>query len=133
MKIYDAGKVIAGLIIFFVVFTFPVYYNHGKVEPAPKPSLETEKIQSLYEKNCVEDKATMRSGHMLLLDKWRDTVVRDRLRSYAGFKGTRFEMSLSNTCMDCHSNKEQFCDACHNYAGVTPYCWECHLTPKEMK
>ena len=28
-------------------------------------------------------------------------------------------MSLSNTCLDCHSNKAEFCDRCHNYASVT--------------
>jgi len=33
--------------------------------------------------------------------------------------------------MDCHNNKTKFCDQCHNYAGVSPYCWECHIEPKE--
>jgi hypothetical protein len=43
-------------------------------------------------------------------------------------------MSLSNTCLDCHSNKAEFCDRCHNYASVSPYCWDCHIdNPKENK
>ena len=42
-------------------------------------------------------------------------------------------MSLSQSCLGCHSNKEQFCDACHNYAGVKPNCWSCHIVPKEAK
>ena len=29
-------------------------------------------------------------------------------------------MSLSNTCLDCHSNKAEFCDNCHTYASVKP-------------
>ena len=39
--------------------------------------------------------------------------------------------SLQVTCMDCHSNKSKFCDQCHDYMGVDPYCWDCHLEPKE--
>ena len=49
-------------------------------------------------------------------------------------KGKEFEMSLSNTCIECHDNKAEFCDRCHNYASVRPYCWDCHIdNPKEMK
>jgi hypothetical protein len=33
--------------------------------------------------------------------------------------------------MECHSNKTKFCDQCHNYMGVAPYCWDCHIAPKE--
>ena len=40
--------------------------------------------------------------------------------------------SLSNNCMECHSNKSQFCDQCHNYVAVVPNCWGCHL-PKEQQ
>ena len=29
-------------------------------------------------------------------------------------------------CLDCHKNKSNFCDKCHDYMGVKPYCWECH-------
>jgi hypothetical protein len=35
-------------------------------------------------------------------------------------------MSLEDTCFKCHSNTSQFCDSCHTYAGVQPYCWDCH-------
>ena len=34
-------------------------------------------------------------------------------------------------CMKCHTNKEKFCDECHTYAAVKPYCWDCHIQPKE--
>jgi hypothetical protein len=37
------------------------------------------------------------------------------------------------TCLECHSNKTKFCDQCHNYLDVQPYCWDCHLVPKESK
>jgi hypothetical protein len=42
-------------------------------------------------------------------------------------------MSLQNSCMKCHSNKKEFCDKCHNYVAVKPYCWSCHIAPKEDK
>jgi hypothetical protein len=42
-------------------------------------------------------------------------------------------MSLTGTCLDCHSDKEKFCDACHTYSAVDPYCWDCHVIPEEAK
>jgi hypothetical protein len=38
---------------------------------------------------------------------------------------------LTHTCLNCHSNKSAFCDACHHYMAVTPNCWDCHVTPPE--
>ena len=35
-------------------------------------------------------------------------------------------MSLTRGCLDCHSNKAEFCDRCHASAGVTPKCFDCH-------
>ena len=97
---------------------------------------------------------------MQLLDEWRDSVVRDGDRYYDTSKGTWhmrllgdvqdafadagerhyktsekkiYYKSLQVTCLDCHSNKSKFCDECHNYMGVTPFCWECHIEPKENK
>ncbi|MCF7809732.1 hypothetical protein K9N50_01950 [bacterium] len=34
------------------------------------------------------------------------------------------------SCIECHSNKEQFCDRCHTYMSVDPYCWDCHIIPE---
>ncbi|NOY68113.1 MAG: menaquinol oxidoreductase [Deltaproteobacteria bacterium] len=124
----DKGMIIAGLIIFFTIFTFPIWYNHGAAAPPPEPEL-SQKAKAA--KTCVEDTAYMRTEHMHLLNQWRNTAVRDGLREYTGKDGKTYEVSLSNTCLDCHSNKEQFCDRCHNYASVTPYCWDCHTYPKE--
>ncbi len=80
---------------------------------------------------CVEATDYMRANHMDLLDQWRDTVVRDDVRTYTSKAGKSYTMSLSDTCLDCHSNKDQFCDACHTYSAVTPYCWDCHVIPEE--
>ena len=127
---YDKGKIVVGLCIFVILVTFPVWYNHGKAAPAPEPLLSA---KAKAAKECVEDTSYMKAEHMQILDVWRDTVVRDAKRVYVNSKGKEFEMSLSNTCLDCHDQKAEFCDKCHNYASVTPYCWDCHIDPKEMK
>ena len=82
---------------------------------------------------CVEATDYMRANHMDLLDQWRDTVVREG-RPHLHLRGGQgLHMSLSDTCLDCHSNKEQFCDACHTYSAVDPYCWDCHVIPEEAQ
>jgi len=70
---------------------------------------------------------------MDLLNQWRDDVVRKGERYYQAFDGTTHEMSLTRNCLGCHVNKDKFCDRCHDYLGVTPYCWDCHVNPKEAK
>jgi hypothetical protein len=84
-------------------------------------------------KECVEAKDFMRSDHMNLLNRWRDEVVRKGNRDYVSTSGETYDISLSRTCMKCHSNKADFCDACHTYMAVTPYCWDCHVEPKEAQ
>ena len=124
---YDAGKIIGGLIIFLVLITFPIWYNAFGVKTAnvPDPKIITDA------KQCVEDAAFMKTNHMNVLNQWRDKVVREGIRYINAPDGNRYEMSLSNTCMSCHSNKSEFCDQCHNYLQVDPYCWDCHIEPKE--
>lgn len=130
---HDAGKIIPGLIIFAAIVTFPFYYNMGKAVARPEPKLDTPAIQELKEKRCVESKEFMRANHMQLLNQWRDAVVRDGNNVYIGSNGKKYTMSLQNTCMKCHSNKKNFCDSCHKYVAVRPYCWDCHIAPKESK
>ena len=61
---------------------------------------------------------------------WRDSVVRDGERTYTSKEYHReFDMSLQNTCMKCHLDRETFCNRCHTYVGVAPKCWECHVEP----
>jgi len=130
---YNGGKIIAGLIIFIGLFTFPFFYNMGKASKMPEPKLDTPAIKELpeAERKCVESKEYMRANHMQLLDGWRDKVLREGNLMYESTSGKKYVMSLQNTCMHCHSNKKEFCDKCHNYANVKPYCWSCHIPPKE--
>ena len=124
---YDASKIIIGLIIFFCLITFPIWHNaiSGKARYAPKLKIVTQ------EKECIEPTRYMRTDHMDLVIDWRESVVRRGTRTYVASNGKKYNMSLTGTCMNCHSNKADFCDQCHNYAGVTPECWDCHNLPAE--
>ena len=125
----DKKYIWVGLVIFFIIITFPFWYNRGKAAPAPEVVL-TPKAKAA--KVCVRPTDYMQREHMQLLDHWRHQVVRNAERIYVNEKGQAFNMSLSNTCLDCHSNKAEFCDRCHDYASVRPYCWSCHIeNPKE--
>ena len=119
---YDSGKIIAGLVIFLGLVTFPIWFNlaSGEAAQAPEPKIVTDATE------CVAP-----VEYMALLNEWRDLVVRDGNRVYVSHTGEEYNMSLSNTCLDCHSNKAEFCDQCHVYLAVTPYCWDCHLEQKE--
>lgn len=119
---HDAGKIIVGLGIFAGLVSAPVWYSrtHGK-NAAPelaKPTTE--------QTTCIEPTAYMRASHMDLLNNWRDAVVRTGNHTYVASDGKKYEMSLTGTCLQCHSEPSKFCNRCHEYAGVEPYCWDCH-------
>jgi len=124
---YDSEKIIAGLIIGIGLLTFPMWYNVRKLSPPPEPKIVTK------EKRCIEPKQHMVTYHMKLLDLWRDSVVREGKRIYKSTGGKEYRMSLTNTCLECHPNKAAFCDRCHDYLIVKPYCWDCHIVPEEIK
>ena len=122
----DRGRIVLGLLVFLALATFPIWYNLGSGEPSRPPELRLPSD----EQACVADTAYMRTEHMQLLMDWRDEVVRTNQRVLTTDDGRRYYKSLSGTCMSCHDNKQEFCDKCHDYVGVTPYCWDCHVEPK---
>ena len=122
----DVGKIVIGLIIFIGVITFPVWYVLANESAASVPELEI----VTEEENCVESVPYMRAKHMDLLSDWRQSVVREGDRTYISSSGREYNKSLTGTCLDCHSNKAEFCDKCHDYAGVKPSCWGCHIVPE---
>ncbi len=141
MKLYDGGKIFIGLAVFLAFATLP-FTSHivmGQGPKAPEPKTDTPAIQEWAsqhggKKECVESKDYMRREHMQLLNNWRDSVVREMYRKYISTSNhDTFDMSLQNGCMRCHSNKKKFCDECHNYMAVKPYCWDCHIAPKEKE
>ncbi|MBE0583635.1 MAG: sulfate reduction electron transfer complex DsrMKJOP subunit DsrJ [Desulfofustis sp.] len=123
---YNKGFIISGLIIFVLLVTFPVWFNGLDAGPLPKPELPPG-----GEKQCVAPAAEMRDTHMQLLNVWRDDVLRTADRVPVTVAGKQYRKGLQTACMQCHSNKEKFCDSCHNYVAVQPTCWDCHLTPVE--
>ena len=123
---YNKGTIIPGLIIFVLFVTFPLWFNaFSTASTVPKPELPPG-----GEKECVAPAGEMRASHMVLLNEWRDGVLRDGQRDAITVDGKKYRKGLQMACMQCHTSKEKFCDSCHEYTSVNPYCWDCHLTPE---
>jgi [DsrC]-trisulfide reductase subunit J len=141
-RIYDFKYIVLGLAVFFGLLLVMVGPNLGRPVPGPDPKLDTPAIMKLAKKDrkCVMPKDYMRTYHMQMLVDWRENVIRsyepghpqadDRI--FVNPEGKKYLASLSNTCLNCHSNKSQFCDQCHNYVSVVPNCFGCHQD-KEIK
>lgn len=124
----DRKKILVGLLVFLAVVSLPFWYTAagGKKGPAPEPE------KPATEKQCVESKSYMKGFHMDLLNRWRDMAVRDNAHDYVSREyGTKHRINFARTCMGCHKSKVKFCDRCHDYSGVKPYCWDCHVEPSE--
>lgn len=124
---YDANKVIPGIIIFILFFTIPMWLNFGRLEAIPEPELPKK------EKKCVESKEYMRAYHMKLLDDWRKKAIRENKYIYTASDGKKYFISLQRTCFKCHNDTEKFCDKCHNFVITHPDCWDCHIAPEVAK
>ena len=70
-------------------------------------------------KECVKDTEYMRYHHWELLRSTREEVVRYGIRS---------DINLDR-CKDCHVNREDFCNKCHDATSLTPDCFDCHYYP----
>ena len=124
---YNKGTIIPGLAIFVLIVTSPLWLN-AFMTGSTVPKVE---LPPGGETKCVASATEMRASHMQLLNEWRDSVVRKGVRTYTSDADHhQYDMSLQNTCMKCHRNKAAFCDRCHNYVGVSPSCWNCHVEPK---
>ncbi len=123
---YDKGKIIPGLIVFVLIAVSPIIYNRGNAGHVPNP----EKPKNA--KECVRPVAEMRESHMQMVIDWRTDVIRDNgAREAVTAGGVKYVRSLQLGCMKCHTSKQKFCDECHKYASVEPYCWDCHIAPEE--
>lgn len=124
----DRGKALVGLGVFTLLVTLPLWGRLAGGQPIPgrddlvypDPSKATE---------CIEDRDWMTANHMNLLNRWRDDLVRRGVTEYVSRSGKRFYPGLTQTCLDCHDDRDNFCNRCHEYVHVTPTCWECHTTP----
>jgi [DsrC]-trisulfide reductase subunit J len=118
--------IFSGLAAFLAFSTLPFWYNAAA---GGARGLDLKRPSAA--KQCVENTAFMRRSHMALLSAWRDRRVREGFVRQAGAGGRMYEISLTQTCLnECHRNKEQFCDRCHAYVGLSgPPCWDCHKSP----
>ena len=126
---HNGGKILIGLAVFLVVVTIPMWYHAVTGTETTPPEL----VLPTDSKQCVAETEYMRALHMDLLNEWRDDVVRKADRIHVGIDGKEYDKSLTKTCLGCHTNKADFCNRCHDYAGVNPYCWECHVDPGEIQ
>lgn len=122
---YDAKYIIPGLAAFLALVTLPFWLGLGRDYERVKPTAPTPEMG----RACIEPREYMAASHMELLHAWRDAATRENRRQYTASNGAIWAISLSNTCMRCHADKENFCDTCHTAVGVAPYCWDCHAVP----
>jgi len=124
----DRGLILIGLAVFLGLITFPLWYDAAAgTSPAP-PELQ----KPVKGDNCIYPTDYMRTSHMKVLMEWRDQVVRHQKRLVT-IGGKTYKMSLTGTCLDCHASKADFCDKCHDYSDVDPYCWDCHVDSSMSK
>ena len=123
-------NIVVGVLVFLLVVTSPIWLNLGKNAEASEVevSYDTPAINALSEedRHCIYDTKYMRENHMEILHQWKVQVVRDGNRTVVTPDGEEYEMSLQNTCLECHSNYDEFCEKCHDANGVDPNCWTCH-------
>jgi hypothetical protein len=123
----DRPRIVLGLVAFLALAAYPVW--NALASPAAPMGPELERaVDSI---GCIEDTVWMKAHHADLLNEWRTAVVRDGERTYVSTSGRKWDMNLTGTCMQCHTNRQTFCARCHTYASVTPTCWNCHVSPGE--
>ena len=133
----DKPRIMVGLAIFVILAWFPIWYA---LALAAYGAGDTAAPSRQYpDGRCIEEKDWMAANHMVLLNGWRDEVVRQgEAQPYVSRDfGTKHVKSLTQTCLECHS-KPEMCDAsgntsctqCHDYANVQPRCWNCHIELK---
>lgn len=111
-----AATILVIVILLPLVLSVAGFAFHSRREV---PEVFLEKVDPKWEA-CVREADWMRFHHMDFLKQIREDVVR------AGIKGG---VTLAG-CGDCHENRAQFCDKCHQVANVTLDCFGCHFYPE---
>lgn len=109
------------IVLALAVMTLPMIFTLVGFAARPSPStpwLEPARART----TCILPREEMRYQHMTHLKALRDRVVRQGDRS--ALIGAR--PAGITSCKGCHAHREQFCDRCHQQAGVSPDCFACH-------
>jgi hypothetical protein len=122
----DRTRISIGLGIFLLLGAYPAWSGLRSTSAAGRPELESARDSS----GCVEDTLFMRANHAILLNRWREDVVRGGESTWRAASGATFEMSLTGTCLGCHADCDAFCERCHGWASVRLTCWNCHVQPE---
>jgi len=116
------NKSVLAVAIPVLIIVIPLLYSvagfvFGQGGQAETPFLE---IPSGENESCVRDSEYMRYHHMDLLKELRIKVVRDGEKQQIGV----------DSCRECHANRKQFCNKCHDAVSLYPDCWGCHYYPE---
>ncbi|MDP8205807.1 MAG: hypothetical protein P9L92_04010 [Candidatus Electryonea clarkiae] len=116
-----SGQVIIPVILIILIL-LPFGYslvNRVIAQGSDRSEAFLERPDAKYE-NCIRDTEYMRYHHWELLRTVRVEVVR---------YGKRGDIRL-DSCMECHPNRERFCNRCHEAVSLTPDCFGCHYYPE---
>jgi hypothetical protein len=116
-----SSNVITVLVPVLIILVPLLYSVVGYVGAQGKQSSQPfiEKPDAKYE-SCVRETEYMRYHHWDLLRGIRIKVVRHGEPQEIGF----------DKCRECHPNRAQFCNRCHNAVSLYPDCWGCHYYPE---
>jgi hypothetical protein len=112
----NKGAVTAVILALIILLPIGFYAIRDAFSQNTEPFLE---MPDPKYKECVRDTEYMRFNHWVLLKELREEVVRE---------GKKADVALSD-CRDCHTNRERFCNECHNIANVSLDCFGCHNYP----
>lgn len=112
-----ANKIVVAVMVLIILI--PIAYSAASrlFTESPQPFLERPDEQ--YE-NCVRDTEYMRFHHMDYLKEIREEYVRYGIREEKGL----------NSCRECHTSRERFCNRCHDTVDLNIDCFGCHYYPE---
>lgn len=114
------GRVLLAVVIVLIILIPLGYSIASRIIPkgVEVPEVFLERPDAKYDR-CIRETEYMRYHHWELLRGVREEIVR---------YGKRGDIEL-NTCRECHTSRERFCNACHDAVSLTPDCFECHYYP----
>ena len=91
----DRGYIIAGLVVFLALITFPVWWNvaQGKTSKGPDLKLPAA-AKAMRGAHRVHEELAHGTAY-----RWREEVVRKGNRTFTSYDGKSYNMSLSGTCL----------------------------------